>query len=342
MSDKVLFICGSLNQTTMMHKISKHLKGMQAFFTPFYSDGILDFVSKTGALDFSILGGNHLQATSAYLKKHKLPVDFAGKSNSYSVVVTCTDLIVQKNIQDKRLILVQEGMTEPEGLLYHLVKDLKLPRYLANTSVTGLSDAYDAFCVASYGYRDLFIKKGVKAEKIEVTGIPNFDNAVEFLENDFPYKDFILLATSSIRETIKFDNRVQFLRNVKRIAGDRNIIVKLHPNENEKRARRELRAILPDAKIFTDGNVNHMIANCKILITQYSSVVYTGIALNKEIYSYYNIDTLKKLTPIQNGGISAKRIANICRQINNVSLSELRRPDKRRRLSCKLGWVDGR
>lgn len=62
MSEKVLFICGSLNQTTMMHKISKHLKGMQAFFTPFYSDGIIDLVSKTGALDFSILGGHHLQA----------------------------------------------------------------------------------------------------------------------------------------------------------------------------------------------------------------------------------------------------------------------------------------
>lgn len=232
-------------------------------------------------------------------------------------------------------------MTEPEGSMYHLVKDFRLPRYLANTSVTGLSDAYDVFCVASHGYRDHFIKKGVKAEKIEVTGIPNFDNAVEFLKNDFPYKDFVLLATSSIRETMKFDNRVQFLRNVRNIARDRKIIVKLHPNENEKRARREIQAVLPDAKIFTDGNVNHMIANCKVLITQYSSVVYTGIALNKEVYSYYNVDSLKKLTPVQNGGISAKRIANICRQINNVSLSELRRPDKRKRLSRKLGWVDG-
>ena len=30
------------------------------------------------------------------------------------------------------------------------------------------------FCVASEGYRDLFISKGVKPEKIYVTGIPNF------------------------------------------------------------------------------------------------------------------------------------------------------------------------
>ena len=45
MSDKVLFICGSLNQTTMMHKIAKQLRSMNAFFTPFYADGIVDIVS---------------------------------------------------------------------------------------------------------------------------------------------------------------------------------------------------------------------------------------------------------------------------------------------------------
>jgi hypothetical protein len=47
---------------------------------------------------------------------------------------------------------------------------------LAGTAATGLSDAYHAFCVASEGYRDFFIRKGARPEKIIITGIPNFDN----------------------------------------------------------------------------------------------------------------------------------------------------------------------
>jgi hypothetical protein len=66
--------------------------------------------------------------------------------------------------------------------------------------------------------------------------------------------------------------------------------------------------------VFTDGNVNHMIANCDALVTQYSSVVYVGLALGKEVHSYLNMDELRRLAPIQNGGASARRIAeHACR-----------------------------
>jgi hypothetical protein len=59
---------------------------------------------------------------------------------------------------------------------FHLVKRLRfLPLWLAGTSTTGLSDACRAFCVASEGYRDFFIRTGVRPEKFVVTGIPNFD-----------------------------------------------------------------------------------------------------------------------------------------------------------------------
>jgi hypothetical protein len=54
-----------------------------------------------------------------------------------------------------------------------------------------------------------------------------------------------------------------------------------------------------------------MIANCEILVTKYSSVVYAGISLGKEVYSDFDIDMLKKLNPIQNGGLSARYIAEI-------------------------------
>ena len=46
MKKNLLFICGSLNQTTMMHKIAMHLPEYHTYFTPFYADGLLGFLSK--------------------------------------------------------------------------------------------------------------------------------------------------------------------------------------------------------------------------------------------------------------------------------------------------------
>ncbi len=55
-----------------------------------------------------------------------------------------------------------------------------------------------------------------------------------------------------------------------------------------------------------------MIANCDILITPYSSVVYIGIVLGKKVYSAFELSELMSMVPIQNGGKSAKNIADIC------------------------------
>jgi hypothetical protein len=52
-----------------------------------------------------------------------------------------------------------------------------------------------------------------------------------------------------------------------------------------------------------------MIANCDTLITKYSTVAYVGIILGKKVYSYFDLEELKKLAPFQNGGVSAKKIA---------------------------------
>ena len=134
------------------------------------------------------------------------------------------------------------------------------------------------FCVASSGYRDLFISKGAKAEKITITGIPNFDNVKENMENDFPYKDFVLVATSSIRETLKMDNRIEFLLQAKEIAGDQQVIFKLHPNENHTRAGAEICKVFPQALIYSKGNIGHMIANCSCMVAQTSSCGLYGIS----------------------------------------------------------------
>ncbi|MBS1530275.1 MAG: hypothetical protein JSU01_08205, partial [Bacteroidetes bacterium] len=89
---------------------------------------------------------------------------------------------------------------------------------------------------------------------------------------------------------------------------------KLHPNEKFDRAEAEIRQYAPAGTlIYQSGNTSHMIANCSELITQYSTVVYTGLALGKKVHSYFDINELRRLAPLQNGGTSAKNIANICR-----------------------------
>ncbi len=308
---KILYICGSLNQTTMMHQISKHLTGYEAYFSPYYADGFVGHLANTHLLDFSVLGGQFRERTMNYLKVNELNIDFKGALNNYDLIFTCSDLITPRNILNKKVVLVQEGMTDPENFMYYLVKALKLPRWLASTSTTGLSDAYSKFCVASEGYRDLFISKGVKPEKICVTGIPNFDNCRKYLDNDFPHKNYVLVATSDTRETYKYENRKKFIKKALKIANGRQLIFKLHPNELVERATQEINLYAPGALVYSQGKTEEMIANCDVLITRFSSVVYVGLALGKEVYSDFDLEILKRLKPIQNDGTSSQNIAQV-------------------------------
>lgn len=314
MKKKILFIGGSLNQTTMMHQISKHFPDFDCFFSSYYATGAIDYLVQTGMLDFTILGGRFRELTENYFKANQLPTDYQAKRHQYDLVFTCQDLIIPTNIRKNKIVLVQEGMTEPETFIYHLVRILSLPRWLASTSATGLSNRYDLFFVASEGYRDLFISKGVDPTKIRVTGIPNFDHAVQYMDNDFPHRNYVLAATSDRRETLNFENRRKFIEKVLRIAAGRQVIFKLHPNENWDRATREINRYAPGAMVFTNVSINPLIANCDVLVTIHSSVVYIGMALGKKVYSDLRMDQLRKLTPIQNNGTSSKAIAMISRQ----------------------------
>jgi hypothetical protein len=298
-----------------MHQISGYLDDSDCYFTPYYADGVIKQLSDMGLLNFTILGGKFKRDTLRYLLSNNLNIDFMGELFNYDLVYSCSDLIVPKNIIGKKIILVQEGMTDPENFMYQLVKKFKLPRYLASTSTTGLSDKYNYFCVASEGYKGLFISKGVREEKVIVTGLPNFDNCIQYCNNSFPYKNYILVATSDSRETFKLENRKKFITEASEIAGGRQMIFKLHPNENFLRATKEIKALLPEAIVLTKGNTNEMIANCDVLIAKYSSVVYVGLALGKEVHSNFDINLLKKLIPVQNHGMSAYYIAEVGRKL---------------------------
>lgn len=288
---------------------------IEPHFTPYYCDGLLELMRRVGLLRGTIMGERHLNRCLSYLRYYDLDVDYRGMHGPYDLAITCSDLVVPRNIRRTPMVLIQEGMTDPENLLYHLVRRLKfLPRWLASTSTTGLSGMYDRFCVASEGYRDLFIHKGVDPDKIVVTGIPNFDDCSRFLKNDFPHRHYVLVCTSDMRETFKIENRKRFIKRAVRIAAGRPMIFKLHPNENFIRAEREIHRHAPGALIYRTGNTDEMIANCDVLITRYSTTVYVGLALGKDCYSDFEIESLRRLIPVQNRS-AARNIAEVCNEL---------------------------
>ena len=315
MKKKILFICGSMNQTTQMHQIAGWLTDYDQYFSPFFSDGLLGKASDIGLLEFTIMGRKRSERTLDYLRAHHLKLDPGGFTHAYDLVVTCTDLIVPKHIRLKKIVLVQEGMTEPETILYHLARNFQwVPRWIAGTATTGLSDAYEKFCVASEGYRDLFVRKGVSPAKIEVTSIPNFDNCEQYLLNDFKHHDYVLVCTSDNRETFIYENRRKNIEKYLEMAEDHQLLFKLHPNENVERAIREIERYAPDSLVFSEGKTEEMIANSRMLIAQFSSTIFVGSALNKIVHCGLPPDQLKSLTPLQNKS-AAKKIADICRQV---------------------------
>jgi hypothetical protein len=312
---RILFICGSINQTTQMHQIAGHLRDYNQFFTPYYTDGFLELLRRRRLLEFTILGDKLRERCSRYLESHNLPIDGRGGRGGYDLVVTCSDLLVQKNIRTSRIVLVQEGILDPAGRALELCKRFPaLPLWLAGTATTGLSGHYERFCVASEGYRDYFASHGAPKDRIVVTGIPNFDECERYRTNRFPHRHFVLVCTSDARETFKGDDRRGFISRALAIAAGRLLIFKLHPNENAARATREIHRHAPSALVFARGSAEEMIANCDVLVTQYSSTVFVGLALGKEVHSYFDLETLKRLMPMQ-GGRAAFAIARVCREI---------------------------
>lgn len=315
MKNRILFICGSMNQTTQMHQISRHLSDYERSFSPYYCHGFDEILRRLGLMEFTIIGDKLAGLCRRYLEDHDLHIDYQARNGPYDLVVTCSDVYLQKNIRDNKIVLVQEGITDPETFMFHLVRRFRfLPRWLAGTAATGLSDGYRRFCVASEGYRDFFIRKGARADKIVVTGIPNFDDCGRYRANNFPHSHYVLVCTSPLREVFRGEDREAFIRKAVEIAGGRRLIFKLHPNENVKRATREISRYAPGATVFTTGSAEEMIANCDVLVTRYSSTAFVGLALGKETHSDFGMDELRRLVPVQNGS-AALNIANVCRRL---------------------------
>lgn len=312
---RILFICGSMNQTTQLHEIARHLTEHEQAFSPYYCDGFDEICRRLRLLEFTIIGHKLASRCRRYLEEHDLAIDYGGRDGPYDLVVTCSDVYMQKNIRAGKVVLVQEGITDPETFAFRLVTRFRfLPRWLAGTAATGLSGAYRSFCVASEGYRELFVRKGARPERIVVTGIPNFDRCHWYRANEFPHRHFVLVCTSPLREVFRGEDREAFIARAVEIAAGRPLIFKLHPNENAKRAIREIARQAPAARVFTTGSAEEMIANCDVLITRFSSTAFVGLALGKETYSDVDMDEMRRLMPVQNES-AASNIADVCREV---------------------------
>ena len=314
---RILFITGSINQTTQMHQIAEQLPEYDCWFSQIFSDSpfIKSVIKRTSLADTTVLAGQFKAHSEEYLYKHGLKMDYRAKKNHYDLVVHCSDLIVADSLRKYKSIWVQEGMIDKYRLSSAIVKKLGLPAYLSfDTSLNGSGNVCDIYCAASDGYKNYFNKLGTERDRIIVTGMPNYDDCNQYLDNDFPFRDYVMVATSDLRETYRKEDRPAFIREAVKTAAGRQLLFKLHPNEKFERAEAEIKKNAPaGTMIFRGGSTNHMIANCSELITQYSTVVYTGLALGKKVHSYFDVEELKKLAPVQNGGTSAKNIANICR-----------------------------
>lgn len=317
-----------MNQTTQMHKISLELSEHEAYFSPFFATGFLGFLNRLKLIEYTIVGEVFKRNALNYIKENKLNLDYRAKRDDYDLVIISQDITFPSNIKKFKTILVQEGMTDPPDWRYHVTRFLHLYRWCASTSMTGLSHQYDYFCVASEGFRKQFIERGINANKIRVTGIPNFDNLNEMKELKFEHKNFVLVATSDIRETLKYENRKKFIKYALKIANGRKLIFKLHPNENVKKRIAEIKKYAPDALVYHGVSIDPLLANCDVFITKFSSTIFPAFVLGKEVHCAIDNEELKKLVPIQNNGTSAKNVAEIANELLESSHSGTKKREK--------------
>lgn len=311
----VLFIVGSANQTSQMLQIALHFpSNFNCYFSQFYTlNPIGNLLIKTGFFEKTVIGDTIRNKSEKTIKEAGYEIDYKGLSRTYDLVFLCTDMHVPHNLLSAKKVWVQEGMIDQFNVWARFVQIAKLPEFFAlNTSLNGSTNIADVYCTASEGYSKYISKRGTDIKKTIATGIPNFDNLAQYKKNNFPFKNYILVCTSDIRELGTHENRIAFIQDCVKKSKGKRLIFKLHPNEIFERAAFEIRQNSPiDTLIFQDGNTNEMIANCEILITQWSSVAFVGLALQKETYSYFDMDFLKSVLPIQNGGISSQKIAEV-------------------------------
>src|SRR5579863_99379 len=106
---RVLFICGSINQTTQMHQIAQQLVECHCFFSTYYDDGYPRTLKRLRLTETTPLGYKLSARAAAYLERHDLALDQEGRNGPYDLVVTCSDLIVPETSEGIPLFSFKKG-----------------------------------------------------------------------------------------------------------------------------------------------------------------------------------------------------------------------------------------
>src|ERR1700744_3967412 len=129
---KILFITGSLNQTSQMHQIARELPEFDCWFSQLFTDSPLgNFIIKhTPLFDNTVMGGQFRKNSEQYLRDNNLQIDYRALKNEYELVVYCADMLVPKRMRQYKTVWVQEGMTDRFTIIGKIVKKLGLPGFI--------------------------------------------------------------------------------------------------------------------------------------------------------------------------------------------------------------------
>src|SRR6202042_921443 len=75
---RVLFICGSINQTTQMHQIAQQLVECDCLFSTYYDDGYPKTLKRLRLTEMTPMGYKLSARAAAYLERHQLALDQEG------------------------------------------------------------------------------------------------------------------------------------------------------------------------------------------------------------------------------------------------------------------------
>ena len=114
---RVLFVCGSPNQTGQMLQIARALPEVEAWFTPYYSDWPHHLaILKLGIFEPAILGHKRRGICADQLNRRGLSIDLGAEQNEYDLWVCPNDAILPAGLSRVPSVLVQEGiMGSPTG-----------------------------------------------------------------------------------------------------------------------------------------------------------------------------------------------------------------------------------
>ncbi len=175
---RILFVCGSINQTTQMHQIARALPETEAWFTPYYGNAVERWFVKAGLAEHTIAGRRLRARCLGYLEREQLAIDCDGERGGYDLCVSCSDVVAQDNLRAP-MVLVQEGILIGEGVMWPIISRFPqaLPRWLLGDGRDRPEPPLRALLRRQRRLSRAVRRAWRPAERLVTTGIPNFDDS---------------------------------------------------------------------------------------------------------------------------------------------------------------------